>query len=74
MLSPKMDSLRYILALGLRTLTLQTGNEYQNKIGLKDDELAVLIGSKAINDLHYKDKVSELKNQLNRFRVRARIV
>jgi CRISPR-associated endonuclease/helicase Cas3 len=62
MLSPKMDSLRYILALGLRTLTLQTGNEYQNKIGLKDDELAVLIGSKAINDLHYKDKVSELKN------------
>ncbi len=60
-LSPKMDSLRYILALGLRTLTLQTGDEYKNKIGLKDDELAVLIGSKAINDLHNKGKESELK-------------
>jgi len=51
-LSANENSLRYILALGLRTLTLQTGDEYKNKIGLKDDELAVLIGSKAILDLH----------------------
>ncbi len=51
-LSDDENSLRYILALGLRTLTLQTGDEYKNKIGLKDDELAVLIGSKAILDLH----------------------
>lgn len=51
-LSAEENSLRYILALGLRTLTLQTGEEYKSKIGLKDDELAVLIGSKAILDLH----------------------
>lgn len=51
-LSENENSLRYILALGLRTLTLQTGDEYKRKIGLKDDELAVLIGSKAILDLH----------------------
>lgn len=50
-LSANDDSLRYILALGLRTLTLQTGREYREKIELKDDELAVLIGSKAILDL-----------------------
>lgn len=51
-LSPNGDSLRYVLALGLRTLTLQTGDEYRDRIGLKDDELAVLIGSKAVLDLH----------------------
>jgi len=50
-LSADEASLRYILALGLRTLTLQTGKEYKDKIGLKDDELAVLIGSKAIIEL-----------------------
>lgn len=51
-LSPGGDSLRYILALGLRTLTLQTGDEYRERIGLDSSELAVLIGSKAIMELH----------------------
>lgn len=50
-------SLRYILALGLRTLTLQTGDEYRDKIGLKNDELAVLIGSRAVSELHNDSKV-----------------
>jgi len=53
-LSANEESLRYILALGLRTLTLQTGDEYKEKIGLNDEELAVLIGSKAIINLHKK--------------------
>lgn len=51
-LSNDGNSLRYILALGLRTLTLQTGDEYRTRIGLKDDELAVLIGSAAVRELH----------------------
>ncbi|MCP5273884.1 MAG: type I-F CRISPR-associated helicase Cas3 [Burkholderiales bacterium] len=51
-LSGEGESLRYILALGLRTLTLQTGDEYRHRIGLKNDELAVLIGSAAIKELH----------------------
>ncbi len=46
------ESLRYILALGLRTLTLQTGDEYRERIGLDSSELAVLIGSRAIMELH----------------------
>ncbi|PID45845.1 MAG: type I-F CRISPR-associated helicase Cas3 [Proteobacteria bacterium] len=54
-LSPQMDSLRFILALGLRTLTLQTGDEYRERIGLGNDELAVLIGSRAVLSLHNKD-------------------
>ncbi len=32
-LSQDEKSLRYILALGLRTLTLQTGDEYRQKSG-----------------------------------------
>ena len=45
-------SLRFVLALGLRTLTLQTGNEYRDRIGLDETELAVLIGSRAVETLH----------------------
>lgn len=58
-LSGDSESLRFILALGLRTLTLQTGDEYREKIGLKSDELAVLIGSSAIKELHEKAKKEE---------------
>jgi len=50
--SEDSNSLRYMLALGLRTLTLQTGREYREKLELGDDELAVLIGSRAIKELH----------------------
>ncbi len=57
-LSENNDSLRYILALGLRTLTLQTGDEYRDRIFRNGDgcDLAVLIGSKAIADLHNQDR------------------
>jgi len=55
-LSETGDSLRYTLALGLRTLTLQTGDEYRERIGLDDSELAVMIGSSAVLELHNKNK------------------
>ena len=51
-LSPDQKSLRFTLALGLRTLTLQTGDEYRDKIGLDSSQLAVMIGSKAVSMLH----------------------
>ena len=51
-LSPNGESLRYVLALGLRTLTLQTGYEYRQRVGLKANELAILIGSRAVLELH----------------------
>ena len=56
-------SLRYILALGLRTLTLQTGTEYRSRIGLQNDQLAVLIGSKAILNLYNKDQKKKQKDK-----------
>ncbi|MCI7612659.1 MAG: type I-F CRISPR-associated helicase Cas3f [Selenomonadaceae bacterium] len=58
----KDDSLRYILALGLRSLTLQTGDEYRERIGLKENELAVLIGSKAVEALHNADRSAASDN------------
>ena len=64
-LSDDQKSLRFILALGLRTLTLQTGEEYRNKIGLKPSELAVLIGSKSILELHKEtSKTCEKEEQI----------
>lgn len=64
-LSEQGDSLRYILALGLRTLTLQTGDAYRNDIGLSNDELAVLIGSKAVQELHQKSKINKTEEDLS---------
>jgi len=62
-LSKDGNSLRYVLALGLRTLTLQTGDEYRKRIGLDETELAVLIGSRAVMDLHLRNKESEQKKE-----------
>lgn len=58
-LSTDAEGLRYILALGLRTLTLQTGDEYREKIGLGADELAILIGSAAFKKLHEHKHVTD---------------
>jgi CRISPR-associated endonuclease/helicase Cas3 len=58
-LSNDNQSLRFILALGLRTLTLQTGDEYRERVGLDNSELAVLIGSRAIMELHQQTKIDQ---------------
>ncbi|WP_434462248.1 type I-F CRISPR-associated helicase Cas3f [Serratia plymuthica] len=43
---------RFSIALGLRTLTLQTGDALRDRLHLQDDDLAVLIGSTAVQQLH----------------------
>lgn len=58
-LSHDAKSLRFILALGLRTLTLQTGDEYRQRVGLDNSELAVLIGSRAVMELHEQTKADQ---------------
>jgi CRISPR-associated endonuclease/helicase Cas3 len=58
-LSNDGNSLRYVLALGLRTLTLQTGDEYRDRIELGKSELAVLIGSKAVAELHNQREIKQ---------------
>lgn len=54
-LSPSGKSMRYTLALGLRSLTLQTGTEYRERMHLSQDELAVIIGSRAVQELYQQE-------------------
>jgi CRISPR-associated endonuclease/helicase Cas3 len=42
---------RFTIALGLRTLTLQTGEAYRTRLGLGSDDLAVMVGSSAVKTL-----------------------
>ena len=47
---------RFSIALGLRTLTLQTGDALRDRLHLENDDLAVLIGSQAVLQLHEQRK------------------
>lgn len=42
---------RFSIALGLRTLTLQTGQVYRERLGLGEDDLAVMVGGAAVRQL-----------------------
>lgn len=66
-LSHDQQSLRYTLALGLRTLTLQTGDAYRDNIGMDESQLAVVIGSRAVMELHAAGKTvkEELSSDLS---------
>lgn len=46
-LSDPQLGMRVTYALGLRTLTLQTGRSYRSDLHLDDDELAILVGGSA---------------------------
>ncbi len=47
---------RFSIALGLRTLTLQTGSALAKDLDLDKTELATLIGSQTVTDLHQQEK------------------
>ncbi len=55
---------RFVIALGLRTLTLQTGDAYRERLGLGAEDLAVLVGGGAIRALHehQRDAARSLAN------------
>ena len=42
---------RFSIALGLRTLPLQTGQVYRERLGLGEDDLAVMVGGTAVRQL-----------------------
>lgn len=50
-LADEQEGCRFTVALGLRTLTLQTGEALRDRLGLDEDDLAVLIGSAAVKRL-----------------------
>ncbi len=48
---------RFTVALGLRILTLQTGDAYRERLRLGEEDLAVLVGGGAVRELHESRKV-----------------
>ncbi|CAD5106714.1 type I-F CRISPR-associated helicase Cas3f [Zestomonas carbonaria] len=50
-LADPQQGARFTIALGLRTLTLQTGQAYRERLGLGEDDLAVLVGGGAVRQL-----------------------
>ena len=64
--------MRCSFALGLRTLTLQTGQAFRDLLSLDDDELAVPVGGSVNRALfnHYKDGTIWMNSsQLNGFQI-----
>ncbi len=55
---------RFTVALGLRTLTLQTGDTYRERLKLGSEDLAVLVGGAATKALHdyYKARAQDAAN------------
>jgi len=43
---------RFTIALGLRVLTLQTGQTYRDMMGLNESDLGVLVGGQTYKELH----------------------
>lgn len=55
-LANQRDGCRFSIALGLRTLTLQTGDALKERLQLADEDIAVLIGSQAVKKLYESAK------------------
>jgi len=52
--------LRCAFAIGLRTLTLQTGRSFQHDLGLNDEQLAIMVGGAASRALfEYREQQAE---------------
>ncbi|WP_067981471.1 type I-F CRISPR-associated helicase Cas3f [Neptuniibacter pectenicola] len=61
-LANKEQDSRFTVALGLRTLTLQTGREYRKQLDLTSEQLAIAVGgsaSKALFENEQNKKLSE---------------
>ncbi len=66
-LSRPSEGARFSIALGLRTLTLQTGEAYRTMLQLDDDELAIRVGGTASKALfeHYEAQAAESGSESN---------
>ncbi|MFA5495948.1 MAG: type I-F CRISPR-associated helicase Cas3f, partial [Porticoccaceae bacterium] len=59
-LSDPIQGMRCSFAMGLRTLTLQTGRSFRDLLGLSDDELAIKVGGAANRELfEYYEQLAE---------------
>lgn len=62
-LADEKQGCRFSIALGLRTLTLQTGDALREIVKLQSDDLAVLIGSQAVSQLHHLNHDNALSDR-----------
>ncbi len=58
-LSNEKIGCRFSIALGLRNLTLQTGDALRERLHINEEDMAVLIGSQAIKELYEFHKTNE---------------
>src|SRR5256885_5231693 len=64
--------MRCAFAIGLRTLTLQTGRVFQNDLGLGDDQLAIKVGGAASRALfEYWEAQAEATGSASRQALRS---
>jgi len=50
-LGQQTGRIRFSVALGLRVLTLQTGKEFRDELGLSNEDLAIAVGGTAVKQL-----------------------
>ncbi len=62
-LANEKSGCRFSVALGLRTLTLQTGDALKRQLNLLDEDIAVLTGSSAVQQLHSMNQQALLAEQ-----------
>jgi CRISPR-associated endonuclease/helicase Cas3 len=58
-LASEQQGCRFSVALGLRTLTLQTRDALAERLRLDSDEMAMLVGSQAVQTLHRRRQQEE---------------
>ncbi|HFC29871.1 MAG TPA: type I-F CRISPR-associated helicase Cas3, partial [Oceanospirillales bacterium] len=64
-LTKKTGRVRFNVALGLRTLTLQTGKEFKRLLKLQDEDIAIAVGGIAVKQLFENEQTQVDENQLN---------
>ena len=62
-LGSNTNGVRFNVALGLRTLTLQTGKEFGDNLGLTKDDLSIAVGGIAVKMLFDKEQISDTHSQ-----------
>ena len=63
-LSSASGRIRFSVALGLRTLTLQTGKEYRKELELSDEQLAIAVGGNSVKQL-FENEQNSLNHKEN---------
>ncbi len=62
-LGEKTGRRRFSVALGLRTLTLQTGREYRTELDLNNEQLAIAVGGTAVKQLFESAQKTQNKDR-----------